>query len=48
MAEHGFTTSFATARTAAMAAALTATLGLAAASWGIAPWPVPGLTPPVM
>jgi predicted metal-binding membrane protein len=34
--DHGFTTTFATARTAAMAAALTATLGLAAAAWGIA------------
>jgi predicted metal-binding membrane protein len=36
MADHGFTTTFATARTAAMAAALAATIGLAAASWVIA------------
>ena len=36
MTDHGFTTTFATARTAAMAAALTATLGLAAASWVVA------------
>jgi len=36
MTDHGYTTTFATARTAAMAAALTATLGLAAASWVIA------------
>jgi len=36
MADHGFTTTFATARTAAMAAALAATLGLAAASWVVA------------
>jgi hypothetical protein len=32
MADHGFTTTFATGRTAAMAAALAATIGLAAAS----------------
>jgi predicted metal-binding membrane protein len=43
MADHGFTTTFATARTAAMAAALTATLGLAAASWGIAVWQMHGM-----
>ena len=36
MADHGFTTTFATARTAAMAGALAATIGLAAASWVIA------------
>jgi predicted metal-binding membrane protein len=38
MADHGFTTTFATARTAAMAAALAATIGLAAASWVVAVW----------
>ena len=43
MADHGFTTTVATARTAAMAAALTATLGLAAASWGIAVWRMHGM-----
>jgi predicted metal-binding membrane protein len=43
MADHGFTTTFATARTAAMAAVLTATLGLAAASWGIAVWQMQGM-----
>jgi predicted metal-binding membrane protein len=36
MADHGFTTTFPTARTAAMAATLAATAGLAAASWVIA------------
>ncbi len=36
MADHGSTTTVATARTAATAAALAATLGLAAASWVIA------------
>jgi predicted metal-binding membrane protein len=36
MADHGFTTTFPTARTAATAAALAATAGLAAASWVIA------------
>src|SRR5258708_39287244 len=36
MADHGFTTPIATTRTAAMAAALAATIGLAAASWAIA------------
>ena len=39
MADHGFTTTFATARTAAMAAALAATIGLAAASWVVAVLP---------
>src|SRR5436305_9453508 len=39
MADHGFTTTFAAARTAAMAA----TLGLAAASWGIAVWQMHGM-----
>jgi predicted metal-binding membrane protein len=43
MTDHGFTTTFATARTAAMAAAVTATLGLAAASWGIAVWQMHGM-----
>jgi predicted metal-binding membrane protein len=43
MADHGYTTTVATARTAAMAAALTATLGLAAASWGIAVWQMHGM-----
>jgi predicted metal-binding membrane protein len=43
MTDHGVTTTFATARTAAMAAALTATLGLAAASWGIAVWQMHGM-----
>jgi predicted metal-binding membrane protein len=43
MTDHGFTTTFATARTATMAAALTATLGLAAASWGIAVWQMHGM-----
>jgi predicted metal-binding membrane protein len=42
MADHGFTT-FAAARAGAMAAALTATLGLAAASWGIAVWQMHGM-----
>jgi predicted metal-binding membrane protein len=36
MADHGFTTTFPTARKAALAAALAATAGLAAASWVIA------------
>jgi predicted metal-binding membrane protein len=36
MADHGFTTTLPTAGTAAMAAALAATVGLAAASWVIA------------
>jgi predicted metal-binding membrane protein len=43
MADHGFTTTFATARTAAMAAALAATLGLAAAGWVIAVWQMNGM-----
>jgi predicted metal-binding membrane protein len=43
MADHGFTATFATARTGAMAAVLTATLGLAAASWGIAVWQMHGM-----
>jgi predicted metal-binding membrane protein len=43
MADHGFTTTFAPGRTAAMAAALTATLGLATASWGIAVWQMHGM-----
>ena len=38
MADHGFTTTFVTARTGAMAAALAATIGLAAASWVVAVW----------
>src|SRR5215472_16660235 len=42
MAEHGFAT-IATAKTGAMAVALTATLGLAAACWGIAVWQMPGM-----
>ena len=43
MTDHGLTTSVATARTPATAAALTATLGLAAASWGIAVWQMNGM-----
>jgi hypothetical protein len=43
MTDHEFTTTFVTARTAAMAAALTATLGLAAASWSIAVWQMHGM-----
>jgi len=43
MADHGFTTTFATARTAAMAAALAATIGLAAASWVVAVWQMHGM-----
>src|SRR5438128_2226526 len=39
MADHGFTTTFAAARTAAMAA----TLGLAAASWVVAVWQMHGM-----
>ena len=42
MADHGSTTTFATARTAAMAAAL-ATIGLAAASWVVAVWQMQGM-----
>ncbi len=43
MADHGFTTTFAAARTAALAAALAATLGLAAASWVVAVWQIQGM-----
>src|SRR5262249_42766919 len=43
MADHGFTTGFATARTATMAAALPATIGLAAASWVVAVWQLRGM-----
>ena len=43
MADHGFATTFATTKAGAMAAALTATLGLAAASWGIAVWQMHGM-----
>jgi predicted metal-binding membrane protein len=43
MTDHGFTTTFVTARTAALAAALTATLGLATASWAIAVWQMDGM-----
>jgi predicted metal-binding membrane protein len=43
MADHGFTTTFATARTAAMPAALAATIGLAAASWVVAVWQMRGM-----
>ena len=43
MTDHGFTPTYASARTAAMAAALTATLGLAAASWGVAAWRMQGM-----
>jgi len=43
MADHGFTTGFATARTATMAAALPATIGLAAASWVVAVWQMRGM-----
>lgn len=39
MADHGFTTTIATAKSGAMAA----TLGLAAASWGIAVWQMHGM-----
>jgi len=42
MADHGFAT-FAAAKTGTTAAALTATLGLAAASWGIAVWQMHGM-----
>ena len=42
MADHGFAT-FATAKTGVMASALAATLGLAAASWGIAVWQMHGM-----
>jgi len=43
MADHGLTTSFATAKTATMAAALPATIGLAAASWVVAVWQMHGM-----
>jgi predicted metal-binding membrane protein len=43
MTDQGFTTTLATARTAGMAAVLTATLGLAAASWGVAVWRMQGM-----
>ena len=43
MADHGFSSPFATARTAAMAAALAATIGLAAASWVVAVWQMQGM-----
>jgi predicted metal-binding membrane protein len=42
MADHGFTTTFAAARTA-MAAALAATIGLAAACWVVAVWRMHGM-----
>ena len=42
MADHGFTT-VATARTAAMAAALAATIGLAATSWVVGVWQMRGM-----
>jgi predicted metal-binding membrane protein len=43
MTDHALTTTFATARTATLAATLTATLGLAAASWVIAVWQMDGM-----
>ena len=43
MADHGFTTTFAAPRTAARAAALAATIGLAAASWVVAVWQMQGM-----
>jgi predicted metal-binding membrane protein len=43
MADHGFTSTSAAARPAAMAAALAATLGLAAASWAAAAWQMHGM-----
>lgn len=43
MADHGSTSTFAAAMTAPLAAALTATLGLAAASWVIAVWQMRGM-----
>ena len=43
MTDDGFTTTVATASTAATAAALAATVGLAAASWGIAVWQTHGM-----
>ena len=43
MADHGFTSTSAAARPAAVAAALVATLGLAAASWVVAVWQMHGM-----
>jgi len=43
MADHGFSTTLATARTAELAAALAATIGLAAASWVVAVWQMRGM-----
>jgi len=43
MADHGSTATFPAARTAAMAAALAATLGLATASWAVAVWQMHGM-----
>src|SRR5262249_27621365 len=43
MADHRFPTTFATVRTATMTPAVTATLGLAAACWGIAVWQMHGM-----
>jgi len=43
MADHGSTATFPAARTAAMAATLAATLGLAAASWAVAVWQMHGM-----
>ena len=43
MADHGFTTTFAAARTAAQAVARAATIGLAAASWVVAVWRMQGM-----
>jgi len=43
MADHGLASTSAAARPAALAVALAATLGLAAASWGIAVWRMGGM-----
>jgi predicted metal-binding membrane protein len=43
VADHGFTTSFTTARPAAMAAVLAGTIGLAVASWIVAVWQMRGM-----
>ena len=43
MADHGFTSTSPAARLAAVAAALVATLGLAAASWVVAVWQMHGM-----
>jgi len=43
MADHGFTSTPAAVRPAATAAVLAATLGLAAASWGVAVWQMHGM-----